>query len=95
MEIDIIIIYVLCDEYLRAMGHRDDPQSQMSDAEVMTTALVAMLYYGGNYTRAHKQLGCRQYIPHMLGKSRFSCRLNRIGYLFLPLFAMLARCGKN
>lgn len=51
------------------MGHRDDPQAEMSDAEVMTTAIVAMLYYGGNYAKARKQLGCRQYIPLMLGMS--------------------------
>ena len=41
METEIIIIYVLCDEYLRAIGHYEDPQVKMSDAEVMTTALVA------------------------------------------------------
>ena len=95
METEIIIIYVLCDEYLRAIGHYEDPQVKMSDAEVMTTALVAMLYFGGNYAKARKQLGCRQYIPHMLGKSRFSRRLNRIGHLFLPLFAILAEGWKE
>jgi hypothetical protein len=95
METDIIIIYVLCDEFLRAMGHRDDPQAQMSDAEVMTIALLAMLNYGGNYAKARKELGCRQYIPHMLGKSRFSRRLNRLGHLFVPLFAILAEVWKE
>lgn len=95
METDIIIIYVLCAEFLRAMGHHDDHQAQMSDAEVMTTALVAMLNYGGNYAKARKELGCRQYIPHMLGKSRFSRRLSRLGYLFVPLFAILAEVWKE
>jgi hypothetical protein len=52
METEIIIIYVLCAEYLQAMGHHEDPQVRMSDAEVMTTALVAMLYFGGNYAKA-------------------------------------------
>lgn len=95
METEIIIIYVLCAEYLQAMGHHEDPQVEMSDAEVMTTTLIAMLYFGGNYAKARKQLGCRQYIPHMLGKSRFSRRLNRIGHLFLPLFAILAEGWKE
>lgn len=95
MELEIIIIYVLCTEFLQAMGHRDDPQAKMSDAEVMTTAIVAMLYYGGNYAKARKQLGCRQYIPFMLGKSRFSRRLNRLSHLFVPLFAMLGQTWKG
>jgi hypothetical protein len=94
MEIDIIIIYVICDEFLRAMNHHDDPQAHMSDAEVMTVALIAMLYYGGNYAKARKHLGCRHYMPHMLGKSRFSRRLSRLGYLFIPLFAILAEGWK-
>ena len=95
MEMDVITIYVICTEFLQAMGHREDPQVEMSDAEVMTTAIVAMLYYGGNYAKARKQLGCRQYIPHMLGKSRFSRRLNRLAPLFIPLFAILAESWKS
>jgi len=95
MELEIIIIYVLCTEFLQAMGHWDDPQAEMSNAEVMTTAIVAMLYYGGNYAKACKQLGCRQYIPCMLGKSRFSRRLNRLSHLFVSLFAMLGQTWKG
>jgi hypothetical protein len=95
METEIIIIYVLCAEYLQAIGHHEDPQVKMSDAEVMTTALVAMLYFGGNYAKARKLLGCGQYMPRMLGKSRFSRRLNRIGHLFVPLFAILAEGWKE
>lgn len=95
METDIIIIYVLCAEFLQAMGWRDDPQVEMSDAEVMTVAIVAMLEYGGNYAKARKHLSGRSYIPHMLGKSRFSRRLNRLGHLFVPLFAILAELWKE
>lgn len=95
METDIITIYVLCTEFLQAMNHRDDPQIHMSDAEVMTTAIMAMLWFGGNYAKARKQLGCRSYIPQMLGKSRFSRRLNRLAPLFIPLFAILAESWKS
>jgi hypothetical protein len=82
---------VLCTEFLQAMGHHDDFQAQMSDAEVMTTAIFAMLYCGGNYAKARKQLGCPNYIPTMLSESRFSRRLNRLAHLFVPLFAVLAQ----
>jgi hypothetical protein len=54
-----------------------------------------MLYCGGNYAKARKQLGCQQYIPDMLSESRFSRRLNRLGHLFVPLFAMLAQTWKT
>lgn len=66
----------------------------MSDAEVMTTATVAMLYYGGNYAKARKWLKKPQYIPTMLGQSRFSRRLNRLRPLFVPCFSLLGQFWK-
>lgn len=95
METDIIIIYVLCNEFLRAMNRSEDSQIHMSDAEVMTTAIVAMLYFGGNYTKARKLLGCPRYIPQMLSKSQFSRRLNRLEPLFMALFSMLGEHWKS
>ncbi|MCA6568380.1 MAG: IS982 family transposase, partial [Pseudanabaena sp. M065S1SP2A07QC] len=38
MNDEIVAIYCLCDDILRAMNHKSDIQQQMSDAEVMTTA---------------------------------------------------------
>ena len=95
METEIITIYVICDEFLRAINHHQDSQIEMNDAEVMTTALVAMLKYGGNYAEARRQLADQGYIRNMLSESRFSRRLNRIGHLFVLLFAMLANTWKR
>jgi hypothetical protein len=39
------------------LHHSEDPQCRMSDAEVMTTAIIATLYFGGNLERARKLLG--------------------------------------
>jgi hypothetical protein len=94
MELEIITIYVICSEFLQAMGHHEDAQSQMSDAEVMTIAIVAMLYFGGNYAKARKWLNSPQYIPRMLGKSRFSRRLNRLSHLFVPCFHLMGQYWK-
>jgi hypothetical protein len=45
MDDTIITIYCLCDDFLKAMCHRrDDPQSRLSTAEVMTIPLVASTY---------------------------------------------------
>ena len=38
MDEKIIATYGLYDEQLHALHHQEDPQGQMSDAEVLTTA---------------------------------------------------------
>ncbi len=40
MDEQIVTIYCLCDDLLRAMHYVDDKQRRMSDAEVVTTGLV-------------------------------------------------------
>ena len=49
MEDTITTTYYLCDEFLKAIGHHDDPQVRhMSTAEVMTIPLVACAFFSGN-----------------------------------------------
>jgi hypothetical protein len=67
----------------------------MSDAEVMTTAIVAALFFGGKYERARELLQEQGYIPNMLSKSQFSRRLHRVDYLFVTLFRMLGEHFKE
>ena len=86
MDGQIIAIYCLCADVLRALGHREDAQCVMTDAEVLTTAIVAALYFGGNFEKARALLAAPQYIPAMLGKSRFNRRLHRIEWLVLCSF---------
>jgi len=66
----------------------------MSDAEVMTTAIVAALYFGGKYERAREMLQEQGYIPNMVSKSQFSRRLHRLDYLFVTLFRLLGESFK-
>lgn len=89
MDTQIIAIYCLCDDLLRALGHKDDRQCQMSEAEVMTIAIVAALHYRGNFATACKMLHEQGYMPRMLSASRLNRRLHRIKPLFLTLFAVL------
>lgn len=95
MDIRIILVYCMCDDLLKALNHREDPQCQLSDAEIMTIAIVAGLYFGGNYALSRTFLKEQGYIPNMLGKSRFSRRLNRIKHQFLSLFNVLAQMWKE
>jgi len=52
----IVAIYCLCDDVLKALHHDEDPQRHRSDAEVMTTAIVAALHGGGTWERARDLL---------------------------------------
>jgi len=95
MDNQIVAVYCLCDDLLKALYHYEDRQCQMSDAEVMTTAIIAMLYFRGNYEVARRFLHDHGYIPHALSKSRFNRRLHRIAELFLTLFGMLGETWKE
>jgi len=67
----------------------------MSDAAVMTTAIVAMLYFKGNFSLASRYLFEQSYFPKMLSASRFNRRLHRIAELFLTLFLRLGGTWKK
>lgn len=95
MDDQILAIYCMCDDVLKGLHHYDDPQRRMSDAEVMTTAIVAALYFGGNQERARKLLAAPSYIPGMLGKSRFNRRLHALTALFHYLFQTLGEIFKQ
>lgn len=45
MDTQVIAIFCLYDDMLKAMMHYEDPQCQMTDAEVMTTAIIAALRF--------------------------------------------------
>jgi len=66
----------------------------MNDAEIMTTALTASLFFRGNHESARALLKQHGYIPHMVSKSRFSRRLHRIKTLFIILFDLLGNIWK-
>jgi hypothetical protein len=89
MDTQSVAVFCLVDDMLKAIHHFEDPQCEVSYAEVMTTAIIAGLYFGGNYTRVRSFLASQNYVPCMLSKSRFSRRLHRIKPLLLTLFNLL------
>ena len=56
MDDKIIAIFCLCDDLLKAMHHQEDCQCQMNDAEIMTTAFIAALFFRGNHESARALL---------------------------------------
>ena len=92
MHLQIITIYCLCEDFLAAYGYKDDPQAQMTAAEVMTTALVTAYFFDGKQERSRLFLQEHGYIPQMLSKSRFNRRLHQIpDTLWQALFCLLAQ----
>jgi hypothetical protein len=95
MDDKIIATFCLCDDLLKAIHHQEDCQCQLNDTEIMTTALIASLFFRGNHESARALLKQHGYIPHMLSKSRFSRRLHRIKALFIILFDLLGNMWKT
>lgn len=78
MQLEIITMYAVSADFLQAMGEVDDPQAEMTTAEVMTTALVAARFFGGCVEQSRRFLKEHHYIPQMLSKSRLNRRLHAI-----------------
>jgi hypothetical protein len=94
MDDQIDFIYGIVDDILKAMNHQEDKQQIMSDAEVITTAIAAMLEFGGNFERARRWL-YPKYISHQLSRSRFNRRLHNVKELLQTIFVCLAQSFKQ
>jgi hypothetical protein len=95
MDDHILAIYGVCHDFLKALHQREDRQQQMTAAEVMTTALVAMLFCGGNFEQARARLGTSQYRPTMRSRSRVNRRLYQLQHLFVTRFDLWGQTWKE
>lgn len=90
-----IAIYCFIDDLLKAMQHKEDCRTRFSDSEVILTALIAMLYFGGNFEKSRLFLKSFGFCPQMLSRSRFSRRLNRLTDLMQLIFHQLGQTLKE
>jgi Transposase DDE domain len=95
MDSQIVAIYCICDDILKSLHHVEDKQRKMSDAEVLTTSIVAALFFSGNMERSRIFLQEQGYIPQMLEKSRFNRRQHQMAGLFLTVFNLLSEVWKE
>lgn len=89
------IIYTIIDDILKAVQHKEDIRQKMTDAEVITTALIAAIVFSGNIERAKVALYETGLIPDMLEKSRLSRRIHAISSLMETLFFQLGMVFKK
>lgn len=74
----IIAIYCICDDFLNSLGFEHWHNIKMTDAEVMTTFILAHTDFYGNLEKTRAFLYEHGYVPRMLEKSRFCRRLHRL-----------------
>jgi hypothetical protein len=94
MEDQIDFIYCIVQDILKAIKHQENKQREMSDAEVITQAIVAMKEFGGNFEKAKRWL-YPKYIPNQLSRSRFNRRLHNVKELLEIIFSVLAQSFKE
>ncbi len=90
-----LAIYCFIDDFLKASGHREDIRVEVSDAEVITIAITAMLYFGGNFEKSRLVLHQLGLIKRLLSRSRFSRRMRRLADLIYKLFHQLGSVLKD
>ncbi len=49
MEKEVITTYCIINDTLKIVGIKDEPQAKMSSSEILTTATIACMYFGGNF----------------------------------------------
>lgn len=91
----VIALYCIVDDMLKAMHHYEDAKVRVSDSEVITTAFISVLYFGGHQDHARQFMQLKGYVPRMLDKSRYCRRLHRLADFLLTLFYALGKQLKD
>lgn len=79
MNDDVIVTrYVVTDDVLKQLGHVSHGLAQMSDAQVLTVAIVAAQYFQNHHERALYVMQGMGYIQQGLSVSRFNRRLHQL-----------------
>jgi len=73
----IVTVYVMIDDLLKAMNHQDDSRARMSDAEILTLAVLSAKYFQNHHERALGGLAQLGYIGSF-SISRFNRRLHAL-----------------
>ena len=90
-----VALYCIVDDLPKAVGHSDDSRRAMTDAEVITTALLAAHCFGGNVEHSRRFLRETGLMPRMLSRSRLCRRPHAAADLAYTLFHQLGAALKE
>ena len=71
-----VTIYVVIDEMMTQVGHQSHPLARVSDAEILTVAVVAAAFFQNHQTRALRVLSALGYLSGAVSVSRFNRRVH-------------------
>ena len=74
----IVVVYCFCDEITKAVNFKDNPQCQMSSAEVMTFAVISAMHFGGDYRKTRLFAKHHNYFSKVLSLSQLVRRIHQI-----------------
>jgi hypothetical protein len=71
-------MYCLFDDWLQARRHQERTPRTLADAEIITIALTAARFLGGNFRAAQTMLIEQGYLTDGLSRSQYNRRLHRV-----------------
>ncbi len=94
-EDKIIAIYCFVDDLLKGTGRQEDSRRKVSDSEIITSAIISALYFGGHLDNGRHFMKMTGLSPLMLDKSRFNRRLHTLSDLLFQLFFQIGQYLKT
>jgi hypothetical protein len=99
METYFITVYVIVEEVIRILKIKDDPQSIMSNAEVMTFAIITTKFFSGNFKMARYLFKKTNLFSNLLSNSRLNRMIHSVPWdcwhAIFRLLSLLAKDSKN
>ena len=82
----IITVFVIIDELMEHLDHRSHVLAEVSDAEILTIAVVAAKYFHNHHERAVCIMRDLGYLSGRISVSRFNRRLHALAdwMVFIP-----------
>jgi hypothetical protein len=84
-DINIIGIFCIVDDVLKNLGLKDDVRAHASNSEIITIAILAFLFFGGNFKKALSFILQQNLLFEFFKEvERFSKQLGFHSFLRLP-----------
>ena len=89
-----IAIYCFMDDYLKIIQPKTDSRRKVSDAEILTVAVLSAQYFYGNQHTAYQYMRAHHGIAK-LDKSNFNRHLHRLLAILMSIFTALGQTLKE
>jgi len=92
----MILIYCICDDCVKALNVVDDPLCKMSTAEIMTFSIASAQFFYGNFRKTSLILKQSNFMKQLLSESQLNRRWHAIDeQLWYAIFYLLSEINKR